>query len=197
MQTVHLTDLAAADSSEAFADEVSVFVPGTSISVFSIDVPNVPKRKWSKLIPFMVEEKVLQPVEQLHFSWSVNQELNRLMVFVVAKAEIDGWLAIANASNARVVRFVPDWLALPLYEQAISFSPDGEVLKVRTGPNAGFCAHKDTASSVLDAMRLGDTAQDTTEFSLIWCSEVASDAYLPNREVIRSSNYQGIPSRKI
>jgi len=49
------------------AEPLTLWVPSEAISLHSVDIPTAPQRKWAELLPWMLEDRVLQPVDEMHF----------------------------------------------------------------------------------------------------------------------------------
>jgi len=49
------------------ATAMQLWVPTERIGFHQVDVPTAPERKWPQLIPWLLEDRILQPVEEMHF----------------------------------------------------------------------------------------------------------------------------------
>ena len=151
-------DLAEADKSEV--NQLSLLVESDLISFHHVQLPDAPKSKWDALLPWILEDQLLLPVEDLHFViCSVDTE-RMACVISVPKKEIhrlqlllensDGSSAgeveqdLASKSEAQglvsraITALIPDVLALPLEEGFISLTKLDDRLLVRSAEYEGF-----------------------------------------------------------
>ena len=64
-----ITNEGAAFDSVAGSNAVpmQLWVPSERVGMHLIDVPAAPERKWPELIPWLLEDRLLQPVADMHF----------------------------------------------------------------------------------------------------------------------------------
>ena len=127
---------------------MALWVPSERITVHTIDAPAAPQRKWPELIPWLLEDRILQPVEEMHFVIGANSVLDgkkQLAVSVVSKQDLREWLRIADNAGVDCSAMVADYLALPFEPGRISMAwREGQFL-VRTASDGGFAADPDLA----------------------------------------------------
>jgi type II secretion system protein L len=127
---------------------MALWVPSQRITLHVIDAPTAPQRKWAELIPWILEERILQPVDEMHFVLGDNFTLEgkkQLSVSVVSKQDIREWLRIVDNAGIDATAMVPDYLALPFEPGRISMAwHEGQFL-VRSAADQGFAAAPDLA----------------------------------------------------
>ena len=127
---------------------MALWVPSERITVHVIEAPAAPQRKWPELIPWLLEDRILQPVEEMHFvigASSVLEDKKQLTVSVVSKQDLREWLRIADNAGVDCRAMVADYLALPFEPGRISMAwREGQFL-VRTASDSGFAAEADLA----------------------------------------------------
>ena len=143
----YITNEGEAFESVADADLVSMnlWVPSESVAMHLIDPPSAPKRKWTELIPWILEDRLLQPIEELNFVLCGQNTEGQLQILVVSDADIQNWQRVAKNSGVAPQSMYPDYMALPYEEGRISIGWRDGVCLVRTGAVDGFAASPDIA----------------------------------------------------
>lgn len=146
---------------EAPADKDSVnmdlWVPSELVSLHLIEPPAAPKRKWAELIPWMLEDRLLQPIEDMHFVDCGQNAEGQIQVLVVSKSDLQNWQRIAQNSAAVACGMYPDYLALPWEAGRISVGWRDGVCLVRYGAVEGFAATPDMSWSMIESMLREDS----------------------------------------
>ena len=122
---------------------MALWVPSERVTVHRIDAPTAPQRKWSELIPWILEDRLLQPVEDMHFvigSVVTESDNRQVDITVVSKQDMREWLRIADNASVTPTALVPDYLALPSEEGRISIVWREGSLLVRDAAGNGFSA---------------------------------------------------------
>jgi type II secretion system protein L len=162
---IHNLDSYITNEGEAFesaveADLVSMdlWVPSESVAMHLIDPPSAPKRKWAELIPWILEDKLLQSIDEVHFVQCGQCTDGQLQILVVAEAEIQNWQRIAKNSGVAPKSMYPDYMALPYEDGRVSVGWRDGVCLVRYGVVDGFAAGSDMAWSMIDSLLQQDEA---------------------------------------
>lgn len=135
------------------ARRVIVLVPGTDIYLDQARVPGRNRQRLLRAIPYALEEKLAADVERLHFALATPQDDNIHPVAVVGRSRMDAWQAMLRELGVVAEQWIPEQLALPLFDQAWSVLVDGDFAVVRTGPYSGFVIECDTLPAMLELMR--------------------------------------------
>mgnify|MGYP001591784632 FL=1 len=147
--------VAEGDASKSMA----LWVPSERVTVHRIDAPTAPQRKWLALIPWILEDRLLQPVEDMHFvigAAVTRGDKKQVDVTVVSKQDMREWLRIAENASVTPTALVADYFALPVEEGRISMVWREGLFLVRDTAGGGFAAAPALAWSMV--RRLIDAA---------------------------------------
>ena len=147
---IDLSDPLKSDAGRAI-DLIQLWVPTERISLHSVDIPSAPERKWPDLIPWMLEDKVLQPVEEMHFVVAGRTDL-QLQVMAVSRQDMCEWIRIAENTGVSPLAMAPDFMALPSEPGILSIGLREGMLLVRESDIIGFSAHPDVGWSLVDSI---------------------------------------------
>lgn len=146
---------------------VALWVPSERVTVHRIDAPTAPQRKWSELIPWILEDRLLQPVEDMHFvigAVTTEDDKKLIDVSVVSKQDMREWLRIAENASVTPSALVPDYFALPYEEGRISMVWREGAFLVRDAAGSGFSAPPALAWSLV--RRLSEAAEIAPRLSI-------------------------------
>ena len=148
----YITNEGEAFESVAGTDNVlmDLWVPSERVTLYLIDIPTAPRRKWPELIPWMLEDRLLQGVEEMHFVISDTTPQGQLQVFAVSHADLKEWQRVAQNAGVSAQSMLPDYLALPWESERISVGWRDGVCLVRYGLAQGFAASPDIAWAMID-----------------------------------------------
>jgi type II secretion system protein L len=160
---IHNLDSYITNEGEAFESvsdselvSMDLWVPSEHVVMHAIDAPSAPRRKWKELIPWILEDRLLQPIEETHFVVTGQTLEGQLQVLVVSQFEMQNWQRIAKNSGITPKAMYPDYMALPYENGRISVGWRDGVCLVRYGVADGFAAASDMAWSMIDALLLQD-----------------------------------------
>ena len=148
----YITNQGEAFESVAGSDSVimDLWVPSERLTVYSVDIPTAPRRKWPELVPWMLEDRLLQAVEEMHFVIAEPAVDEQLLVFAISREDLREWQRVALNAGVSAQSMLPDYLALPWETERISVGwRDGTCL-VRYGAVEGFAASPDIAWAMVD-----------------------------------------------
>lgn len=106
-------------------DRVLVLVPATEVLLLELAPPAGNERQWAQALPFLIEEQLVAPIETQHVAWARSRDGARLCVAVVARAQLDGWLARLREAGVEPDALVSEALALPWQPQRPALLVDG------------------------------------------------------------------------
>ena len=156
---IHNLDSYITNEGEAFetvADSelvsMDLWVPSEYVAVHTIDAPSAPRRKWEELIPWILEDRLLQPIEDMHFVVAGQTAEGQLQILVVAQSEIQNWQRVAKNSGVEAKSMFPDYMALPYEAGRISVGWRDGVCIVRYGVIDGFAARPDMAWPLIQSL---------------------------------------------
>ena len=161
---IHNLDSYITNEGEAFetvADSelvsMDLWVPSECVAVHTIDAPSAPRRKWEELIPWILEDRLLQPIEDMHFVVAGQTAEGQLQILVVAQLEIQNWQRVAKNSGVEAKSMFPDYMALPYEAGRISVGWRDGVCIVRYGVIDGFAARPDMAWPLIQSILSNDS----------------------------------------
>jgi type II secretion system protein L len=131
---------------------MQLWVPSERVGLHLIDVPTAPERKWPELIPWLLEDRVLQPVADMHFVIAGRSDGGQLQVLAVSHEDMRNWQRIADNAGVAAQSMVPDYLVLPWEQGRINVGWRDGICLVRTGPQQGFAASADVAWTMIDSL---------------------------------------------
>jgi len=154
----YITNEGEAFESVADSDLVTMdlWVPSENVTLHLIDPPSAPKRKWAELIPWILEDRLLQPIEETHFTVCGQNAQGQLQILVVSQQVVTEWQRVAKNSGVIAQGMYPDYMALPYEAGRISIGWRDGVCLVRYGIVEGFSASPNTAWTMIDSLLVQD-----------------------------------------
>ncbi len=158
MNIIHLFDLErrqvqiedALEGSLATDFEMAkLWVPSEKISIQIIDVPTAPRRKWREIIPWMLEDIVLQNVSDIHYE-IIDENSGKLTLLIISTECLENWQRIAKNAAVNAISMAPDYLAVPFDKNTVSVGWREGVLLVRTSRINGFAAKPSLAWPLIE-----------------------------------------------
>jgi len=144
---------------------ISLWVPGERVGVHLVDIPSAPQRKWAELIPWVLEDRILQPIEEMHFVIA-GRSNNQLQILAVSRQDMAEWRRIADNAGVTAIAMVPDFMALYWEPGIISVGWREGVLLVRQSQNTGFAADPNVGWGILEALVQGSNQAPRLSISL-------------------------------
>lgn len=90
-------------------------------SLLNLEFSWLPERKARTAIPYALEEKLAQPVDELHFAFDkARYQNNQYLVTVISKQRIQYLMQLLNDQNIEFSAITVDWFALESQELCIS-----------------------------------------------------------------------------
>ncbi|MFW2440435.1 MAG: type II secretion system protein GspL [Arenicellales bacterium] len=127
-------------------------VPGELVVTSEVILPVRNRNKLMAAIPYAVEDGLVNPVDDLHFTLLNVGPENRVIFSYVSRDVISGWLEQLKEAGIVVDAMLPEYLLLPQDSPAsavISFSYDGRIF-LRSGPYQGAVTNLRNLSCWLD-----------------------------------------------
>jgi len=135
---------------------VAVIVPSGDVLVAESDAPARSAAKLAQVIPFALEERVADEIENLHFAIGERAASGRVPVMVVARARIDAWLAELRAAGIQPQAIYPESALLPGMPGQLIGLLDGNDLILRPGDGMPLVM---PALSLVDAFEMALATQ--------------------------------------
>jgi general secretion pathway protein L len=113
---------------------VAAILPASDVLVAESDAPAKSAAKLAQVIPFALEERVADEIENLHFAIGERDpNSGRIPVLVVARARIDAWLAQLRAAGIEPQAIYSEATLLPAMPGQLIGLLDGDTLVLRAG----------------------------------------------------------------
>ena len=93
-------------------DAIRLYIPGEWISVWQVELPDVPRKQIPTILPALLEEELNQDIDELHFApLKIDQQLATVAVIHQQHMRnIAQWLQANGIIRATVA---PDWMSIP------------------------------------------------------------------------------------
>lgn len=118
----------------------TALVPAESVRLLAVDLPLATAAKRLAALPFAVEDRIAEPLDQVHLALGAELEPRRYLVAVVAHATMQAWVEVAEAAGLAHAALVPDALALPRPGEGWVVERAGGRALVRAADGTGFAA---------------------------------------------------------
>lgn len=135
-------------SGAAVGRRVVVLVPAIEVLLTRARVPSRNRQRVLKAVPYALEEQLAGEVGELHFALG-NATDDQYPVAVVARQQMDAWLACCAAAGLQPDAMLPDVLALPYGEDCWGLLLQGDTATVRTGALEGFGCDRTNLGALL------------------------------------------------
>ena len=149
----------------ARVDSKSLWVPSERVGLHSIPIPSAPERKWAELIPWMLEDRLLQPVDEMHFVVAGRDD-QQLHILAVSQQDMREWLRIADNAGVAASAMAPDFMALTWEAGIVSVGWREGMLLVRDGIYSGFAASPNVGWVMLDGILKNSSVMPRLSISL-------------------------------
>ena len=149
----------------ARVDSKSLWVPSERVGLHSIPIPSAPERKWAELIPWMLEDRLLQPIDEMHFVVAGRDD-QQLHILAVSQQDMREWLRIADNAGVAASAMAPDFMALTWEAGIVSVGWREGMLLVRDGIYSGFAASPNVGWVMLDGILKNSSVMPRLSISL-------------------------------
>ncbi|MDX9739850.1 MAG: type II secretion system protein GspL [Gammaproteobacteria bacterium] len=128
-----------------------VLAPGEDMLLTAVNIPARNRQRLLQALPYALEERIAQDVEQMHFAPGVRRADGSVPVAVLERELIDRWLGELREAGIEPARMIPDVLALPYQPGDWTLAIDGGVALLRTAPQSGLAIEIDSLAALLAA----------------------------------------------
>lgn len=137
-----------ADSSGSL--DLHLWINSDQLSFHQVELPDAPKSKWMTLLPWILEDELLLPVEDMHLVICSSDSDGLANVIAIPRKELYRLQLLLEDQPARLRSLSPDVLALPLEEGFVTLAQIGDRLLVRSGPYQGFSGEAEFVWQLLE-----------------------------------------------
>src|SRR5689334_18667964 len=111
---------------------VAVIVPASEVLSLDTEVPAKSANKLAQVVPYALEERVADEIENLHFALGERSaETGKVTVLVVERARLDAWLAELRAAGLDPQAIYSEASLLPAMPGQLIALLDGDSLTLR------------------------------------------------------------------
>ena len=142
---------------------VHIILPGEDVIAKEVPVDGIDKKLLAKMLPFELEDQIIEPVEDMHMSFGDIVD-DRVQVFYVAKAVFEKILAPLSEAGCEVIECIPDYALLLQEDDTLSALFDGERVFVSVGREKSFTV--DISLAPLTLQRLSFDLDVVTKLNL-------------------------------
>lgn len=154
----HLHEFIALEKGDSNSLPVALWVPSNQVSIYQVQLPKVPRRKLPAMLPWALEDQLLQPPSEMHLVLLEGASDGIATVLAVPHREMHRLSLLASREDANLTAMVPDFLALAWEPGWICVASQGDHLLVRTDRYSGFCAPLDFAWDMVRRALLADAS---------------------------------------
>jgi general secretion pathway protein L len=130
--------------------ETIIVIPGDQVTSLRKTAPKGSRRHLAQALPFLLEDELAAPVENLHLVYSKTPDAEgKLLCAVIDKSVIAKYLEVLSNHDITVDRLIPDYWTIPvadklqLFKKDLSLlirSPTGEGMSVPASINPALLA---------------------------------------------------------
>lgn len=124
--------------------------PGEAITLRQVLLPSRKRSIWARVVPYALEDQVVEDIEALHFALGGRPDGGRLPVAVVNREVLGGWLNTCAQAGLAPAAIVPEPLLLPWQEGDWSVLLEERRAVARTGRWDGFATERDLLELLLN-----------------------------------------------
>lgn len=117
---------------------VVAIVPGLDVWLTQVDAPQTSRSNVEQAVPFLLEEQLSCPVEDLHFALGKRREDGTLPVIVLARRVLAKWLKEMQNAGIQPEALICEPLLLPWEPEFWTILLTPTTVIVRTGLESGF-----------------------------------------------------------
>lgn len=145
----HVQEGSLADAaSQAHGRRLTALVPGEDVMLFLADIPSRSLQKVQQAAPFLLEDKLAEDVENLHFAAGLRDTGNHL-VAVTRQERMRHWLDEIGKAGLQPAQVVAETSALPVPADSVTVVLDGAYALARFPDGSGFTAERESAPGLL------------------------------------------------
>ena len=144
----------------------TVWVPSETVICHRVQVPDVGPKKWREMIPWLLEDRLLETPDQMTFATGDRADDGSVSVACVRRQVIEQWRSELLGEGIEWRRLVPDFFALPWQPGQIACALQGERAVLRWGLDEGAAGTLNFMTQLLSRLMVGSDKQ-----LLVYCDD--------------------------
>jgi general secretion pathway protein L len=125
-------------ASDAEGKRVVLVIPGHSLLITNVDLPDGNLRTITSAVPYAMEEQIAEDVDNMHFAQGKRQANGVIPVIAISKQYLTDLLQLLADAGIYPAWAVAEPLLLPWKEKELSISINGNTAIVRDDENSGY-----------------------------------------------------------
>ena len=135
-------------ASQAKGRRLTALAPGEHVSLVRVEIPSKNAQKALQAAPFLLEDRLAEDVESLHFAASAQAD-GAYLVSATARARMRHWLDLMSEAGMQPAQLVPDLCALAPESDTTRVVLDEDRALVRFPDGTGFAAETELVAQIL------------------------------------------------
>jgi general secretion pathway protein L len=131
---------------------VVALLPGERVSLLDADIPTRKRQKILQAAPWVLEDRLAQDVESLHFALGPRTENDRVRIAVVDRSDLEALVGALEDAGIVADVVIPDFLALPREPDEWTMLVEDDRVIVRTDECDGLSTDRSLSMEMLDAL---------------------------------------------
>jgi len=127
----------------SLGDKVIACMPASKIMLNSVSLPNSNINRLRKIVPYTLEEFILDDIDEVHFAIGQMNEKEKTPVAVIQEKLLSDNLKSIEKHGLNPTVMVPDCLCLPFEENTWTVFVEDDIALVRTDKDLGFSCTTD------------------------------------------------------
>lgn len=122
-----------------YQHEITIVIPGEQVTTRLIDIPKGSKRHFKKALPFLLEDELATPVEELHFALAKPNNEDQVLCAIIEKQVLNNYLELLTDAGITASNLIPDyWLLAKDSQNQSSTKKFNNKLLVRSSNDTGI-----------------------------------------------------------
>lgn len=154
-------------SSQSDGARQILVAPSEAVTLHRLALPSRKRSTWARVVPFALEDYLVEDIETLHFALGGAVDGGYLPVAVVDRILLSAWLETCDQAGLTPAAVVPDSLLLPWQNDEWSVLLEARRALVRTGRWEGFATERDNLALLL-AQALAEAGETKPRRLRVW-----------------------------
>lgn len=154
-------------SSQSDGARQILVAPSEAVTLHRLVLPSRKRSTWARIVPFALEDYLVEDIETLHFALGGAVDNGYLPVAVVDRTLLSAWLETCDQAGLTPAVVVPDPLLLPWQNDEWSVLLEARRALVRTGRWEGFATERDNLALLL-AQALAEAGETKPRRLRVW-----------------------------